>query len=72
MVGFSYSTEEKDKEFSDDQAANDNYMVIQKFLERFPHLDDRDLHLSGESYGGMYVGRLMKTSAIAVAGTDTV
>lgn len=51
-VGFSYTTDEKDKEFGDAQAAEDNYQVIQQFLQRFPHLRDRDLHLSGESYAG--------------------
>lgn len=111
-VGFSYTTSEKDKQFGDAQAAEDNYQVrqsgpigveigigivvcayggggllllcgcrgwlssppavirdrhtphphinqhkypqqvIQQFLARFPHLREKGLHLSGESYGG--------------------
>lgn len=59
-VGFSYTTEEKDKVFGDDQAAEDNYLVLAKFLERYPHLREKDLHLSGESYGGHYLPTLAK------------
>jgi len=52
-VGFSYATSEEDnKAFGDDLAAADNYRLLQRFLERFPHLRDRELHLSGESYAG--------------------
>ena len=51
-VGFSYTTSEKDKRFGDAQAAEDNYQVLQQFLAKFPHLRDRELHLSGESYAG--------------------
>ncbi len=57
-VGFSYTTNEMDKQFGDAQAAEDNYLVVQKFLERFPHLRAKELHLSGESYGGHYLPQL--------------
>ena len=48
-MGFSYTTSEVDnKAFGDDQTAADNYKLIQSFLARFPHLRDREFHLSGE------------------------
>lgn len=34
------------------QTAADNYALLQKFLERYPHLRPNDLHLASESYGG--------------------
>jgi len=57
-VGFSYTNNPKDLVFGDKQAAEDNFQVIQAFLERYPHMRDRDLHLSGESYGGHYLPQL--------------
>ena len=61
-VGFSYTTEDLDNKaaFGDDQAASDNYRVIQAFLDRFPHLRAHDLYLSGESYSGHYLPSLAR------------
>ena len=61
-VGFSYTTEDLDNKaaFGDDQAALDNYRVIQTFLARFSHLRLHDLYLSGESYGGHYLPSLAR------------
>ena len=59
-VGFSYTDNPKDLVFGDKQAAEDNFQVIQAFLERYPHMRGRDFHLSGESYGGHYLPQLAK------------
>lgn len=40
------------------QTAADNYELLQKFLERYPHLRTNDLHLASESYGGKPPTRL--------------
>lgn len=57
-VGFSYTNNPKDLAFGDKQAAEDNFQVIQAFLRRFPHMRERELHLSGESYAGHYLPQL--------------
>ncbi len=59
-VGFSFATNEMDKQFGDAQAAEDNYRVIQTFLGRYPHLRPHDFYLSGESYGGHYLPSLAR------------
>jgi len=60
-VGFSYSTDpENDCKTGDDQTANDNYLLIQGFLTRFPEYAKSDLYISSESYGGHYMPTLAK------------
>ncbi|XP_013784600.1 lysosomal protective protein-like [Limulus polyphemus] len=56
-VGFSFS---KDGQYStdDDQAAKDNYVALQHFFMKFPHLKKNDFYVAGESYGGIYVPTL--------------
>lgn len=51
-VGFSYSTDNDEYKMGDIQTAADNYVVIQEFYKRFPHLRSHDFYLSSESYGG--------------------
>ena len=59
-VGFSYSEDKADYRIGDGQTARDNYLVIQCFLERFPHLRPHDLFLTSESYGGHYLPQLAR------------
>jgi carboxypeptidase C (cathepsin A) len=54
-VGFSYSEHKHDYQTGDDQAAADNYLVIRRFLERFPERQSNDFYIASESYGGHYM-----------------
>ncbi|XP_057549348.1 serine carboxypeptidase-like 45 isoform X2 [Amaranthus tricolor] len=58
-VGFSYSA---NKSFydgvNDDMTARDNLVFLQKWLEKYPEYKNRNLFLTGESYGGHYVPQL--------------
>lgn len=59
-VGFSYSDTESDYTTGDKQAADDNYVLIQQFLKRFPERQSNDFYVSSESYGGHYIPQLTK------------
>lgn len=54
-VGFSYSNDKANYNTGDDQTAQDNWQLIQAFMERFPSYRSNDLYLSSESYGGHYL-----------------
>ncbi|PAA81057.1 hypothetical protein BOX15_Mlig031755g3 [Macrostomum lignano] len=56
-VGFSYSESNVTKT-NDTQVAEDNYLALKSFLEKFPEYKGREMHISGESYGGVYVPTL--------------
>ncbi|CAA2984035.1 serine carboxypeptidase-like 40 [Olea europaea subsp. europaea] len=61
-VGFSYSNTTSDYEKSGDRiTANDNYIFLLNWLERFPEYKNRDFYISGESYAGHYVPQLAHT-----------
>jgi carboxypeptidase C (cathepsin A) len=51
-VGFSFSNNPQDYTVGDWRTAQDNYLTIQQFLIRFPHLQNNDFFISAESYGG--------------------
>lgn len=59
-VGFSYSDDTSDYKTGDDQTAEDNYHMIQGFLEKFPEYKKNDLYITSESYGGHYMPTLAK------------
>ncbi|XP_076883797.1 serine carboxypeptidase-like 40 [Bidens hawaiensis] len=58
-VGFSYSNKSSyyDK-CGDKSTAEDNYVFVTNWLERFPEYKERDFYISGESYAGHYVPQL--------------
>ncbi|XP_068658232.1 serine carboxypeptidase II-3-like [Aristolochia californica] len=61
-VGYSYSNTTSDYKLSGDQrTAEDAYIFLVNWLERFPEYKNRDLYLSGESYAGHYVPQLAHT-----------
>uniref|UniRef100_A0ACD5TMB5 Uncharacterized protein n=1 Tax=Avena sativa TaxID=4498 RepID=A0ACD5TMB5_AVESA len=61
-VGFSYSNTSSDYHLSgDERTADDAYVFLVKWLERFPEYKDRAFYISGESFAGHYVPELAAT-----------
>lgn len=61
-VGFSYSNMTADYgKNGDKKTAEDNYVFLLNWLERFPEYKGRDFYISGESYAGHYVPQLAHT-----------
>jgi len=54
-VGFSYAQTSADKIFNDITSSNDFLEALKSFYVKFPEFVGRDLYISGESYGGIYV-----------------
>jgi serine carboxypeptidase-like clade 2 len=57
-VGFSYSNTKSDYTVGDDRTANDTYVFLLKFFDRYPQYQGRAFWITGESYGGHYVPQL--------------
>lgn len=58
-VGFSYSNTSSDYGKSGDQrTADDAFVFLINWLERFPEYKARAFYISGESYAGHYVPQL--------------
>ncbi|KAJ8900275.1 hypothetical protein K2173_024915 [Erythroxylum novogranatense] len=61
-VGFSYSNTTSDyKTNGDRRTAEDNYVFLKNWLERFPEYKGREFYVAGESYAGHYVPQLAHT-----------
>ncbi|KAM0973565.1 hypothetical protein ACFX2J_016726 [Malus domestica] len=61
-TGFSYSNTSSDYETVGDQStAEDNYVFLVNWLERFPQYKTRDLFITGESSAGHYAPQLAYT-----------
>ena len=61
-VGFSYSNTTSDYEESgDSKTAEDAYIFLVNWLERFPEYKGHSFFLTGESYGGHYIPQLANT-----------
>ncbi|KAI3492421.1 hypothetical protein L1887_42925 [Cichorium endivia] len=61
-VGFSYSNTTSDYDHAGDKnTADDAYIFIVNWLERFPQYKTRDFYITGESYAGHYVPQLAYT-----------
>ncbi|KQJ90550.1 hypothetical protein BRADI_4g32421v3 [Brachypodium distachyon] len=59
-VGFSYASNNSNNNnnVGDRRTAEDAFVFLQKWLERFPEYKGRDFYIAGESYGGHYVPQL--------------
>jgi serine carboxypeptidase-like clade 2 len=61
-VGFSYSNTSSDhNNTGDPMAAQDAYVFLVNWLERFPEYKGRAFYIAGESYAGHYVPQLAAT-----------
>ncbi|XP_024959842.1 serine carboxypeptidase-like 40 [Cynara cardunculus var. scolymus] len=61
-VGFSYSNTTSDYDHAGDKnTADDAYIFLVNWLERFPQYKTRDFYITGESYAGHYVPQLAYT-----------
>ncbi|KAG0589697.1 hypothetical protein KC19_1G040600 [Ceratodon purpureus] len=60
-VGFSFSNVSSENQIGGDKrTAEDNYMFLLNWFERFPQYKDREFYIAGESYAGHYVPQLAK------------
>ncbi|KAF7829755.1 serine carboxypeptidase-like 42 [Senna tora] len=57
-VGWSYSNTTSDYNTGDASTANDMYLFMLKWYEKFPTFRTRELFLTGESYAGHYIPQL--------------
>nr|KYP65250.1 Serine carboxypeptidase-like 42 [Cajanus cajan] len=57
-VGWSYSNTSSDYNTGDAATANDMYLFMLKWYEKFPSYRTRELFLTGESYAGHYIPQL--------------
>ncbi|URE32817.1 Serine carboxypeptidase [Musa troglodytarum] len=57
-VGWSYSNTTSDYNRDDESTANDMYMFLLRWYDKFPEFRSRDLFLTGESYAGHYIPQL--------------
>ncbi|CAG2175402.1 unnamed protein product [Oppiella nova] len=57
-TGFSYDETTPEPHNDDVSTANDNYLALESFFEKYPHLKGNPFYITGESYGGVYVPML--------------
>ncbi|XP_045827289.1 serine carboxypeptidase-like 27 [Trifolium pratense] len=58
-VGFSYCNKSADMhKFGDQKTAEDAYIFLVNWFERFPQYKNREFYIAGESYAGHYVPQL--------------
>ncbi|PIO61182.1 serine carboxypeptidase, partial [Teladorsagia circumcincta] len=64
-VGYSYSTDGNQPQYSDDLTAAENYAALKNFFNRYPEYRSRPFYTTGESYAGVYIPTL---SALLIQG----
>lgn len=58
-VGFSYSMNSSDySDVGDQITAEDTYVFLLNWFNRFPEYKGRDFYIAGDSYGGHYVPQI--------------
>ncbi|XP_054156977.1 lysosomal protective protein-like [Oppia nitens] len=59
-VGFSYDENTNKPKNTDNSTAVDNYLALESFFLKFPHLKKNPFYITGESYAGIYIPMLAK------------
>ena len=59
-VGYSICGDKKECQWNDFNSADDNLQAVLGIMAKFPELQKNELYISGESYAGIYVPRLVK------------
>jgi carboxypeptidase C (cathepsin A) len=59
-VGYSICGDKKECQWNDFNSADDNLQAVLGIMAKFPELQKNDLYISGESYAGIYVPRLVE------------
>ena len=62
-VGVGFSKTDKEIQYGDYQAAEDNFKFVLGFFKRYPEYKGNDFYISSESYGGHYMPTLGKLLA---------
>ncbi|CAE7821408.1 Serine carboxypeptidase-like 39 [Symbiodinium microadriaticum] len=62
-VGVGFSKTDKEIQYGDHQAAEDNFKFVLGFFKRYPEYKGNDFYISSESYGGHYMPTLGKLLA---------
>ncbi|CAG2112307.1 unnamed protein product, partial [Medioppia subpectinata] len=57
-TGFSYDETTKEPDNTDESTANDNYLALESFFQKYPHLKKNPFYITGESYAGVYIPML--------------
>ena len=57
-TGFSYDETTTNPHNDDVSTANDNYLAVESFFVKYPHLKKNPFYITGESYAGIYIPML--------------
>ncbi|CAG2182077.1 unnamed protein product, partial [Oppiella nova] len=57
-TGFSYDETTTNPHNDDVSTANDNYLAVESFFVKYPHLKKNPFYITGESYAGVYIPML--------------
>ncbi|CAG2108398.1 unnamed protein product [Medioppia subpectinata] len=57
-TGFSYDENTRSPHNNDETTANDNYLALESFFVKYPHLKKNPFYITGESYAGVYIPML--------------
>lgn len=57
-VGFSYTSDNRDTKYGDNETALLNYNSLKAFFSLYTEYNNRDFYITGESYGGVYLPTL--------------
>ena len=59
-VGFSLCPDKTECKWDDENTADDNLKAVLNLLQKFPEIMNNDVYISGESYAGIYVPKLVQ------------
>ena len=60
-TGFSFITEFQSLRWSEADIADDFYMFLHNFMQKYPEYKGREIYITGESYAGHYIPNIART-----------